>query len=309
MRARAAGRLRIAALALGAASAGGPVARAQSIEPRTLSPAPVGVSFLAASFGDARGGLSVDPSLPLTNPDIKIAGPVLGYARTLDLGGMSGKLDVILPYGRLDGTARFQGQPVARQVQGLGDPRVRLSVTFHGAPAMSPDQFKSYKQDLLIAASVQVGAPLGQYDHAKLLNLGGNRWTITPEIGLSKAVGQWVLELKTEADLFTENDDFFGGHRRTESPIYSGQTHVIYNWPSGAWASIDATYFTGGRAAVDGVATGKALENARAGGTFTLPVTTRDSVKLFGSAGVSARTHNNFRLVGIAWQYRWGAGL
>jgi len=33
------------------------------------------------------------------------------------------------------------------------------------------------------------------------------------------------------------------------------------------------------------------------------------SIKLYGSSGVSARTGNNYDLLGAAWQYRWGGGL
>jgi hypothetical protein len=32
-------------------------------------------------------------------------------------------------------------------------------------------------------------------------------------------------------------------------------------------------------------------------------------VKFYASSGVSARTGNNFDLLGIAWQYRWGGGI
>ena len=294
-------------LATAFVAASGPVARAQDLEPRALSPAPVGVNFLVASFDDARGGLSVDPSLPLTHSDLEVAGPVLGYARSLDLGGLSGKLDVIPPFARLSGTANYLGEPVERQVDGMGDPLVRLSAILYGAPAMTPAAFKAYKQDLLIGAGLQVGAPLGQYDGARLLNLGGHRWIVRPDLAMSKTFGRWVLEFRTDVTLFTENDDFFGGHRRAESPIYADQAHLIYNWPSGAWGSLDAVYFTGGQAKVDGVRSGKSLQNGRAGGTFTVPITTRHSIKVFGSAGVSSRTHDNFGLFGIAWQYRWGA--
>ena len=31
--------------------------------------------------------------------------------------------------------------------------------------------------------------------------------------------------------------------------------------------------------------------------------------KLYASSGVSARTGNKYDILGIAWQYRWGAGL
>jgi hypothetical protein len=245
----------------------------------------------------------------VTNPDLKVVGPVLGYARSLDLGGLSGKFDVIVPFARLSGTARFLGELAERRVEGAGDPLVRLSAILYGAPAMTPEAFKAYKQDLLIGAGVQVVPPLGQYDPAKLINLSGHRWAVRPNLALSKTFGRWVLELRGDVSLFTENDDFFSGRRRGESPIWAGQGHLIYNWPSGAWGSLDASYFTGGQATVNGVRTGDSLQNGRVGGTFTAPVTTRHSLKVFGSGGISARTHANFGLLGIAWQYRWGAGL
>ena len=49
--------------------------------------------------------------------------------------------------------------------------------------------------------------------------------------------------------------------------------------------------------------------NWRLGGTIALPLSLNYSLKVFASTGVSARTNNNFDLVGILLQYRWGAGL
>ncbi len=56
------------------------VARAQSIEPRAYSNAPVGVNFLLAGLYYTRGGLSFDTSLPVTDPQLKTYNAVLGYA-------------------------------------------------------------------------------------------------------------------------------------------------------------------------------------------------------------------------------------
>jgi hypothetical protein len=75
------------------------------------------------------------------------------------------------------------------------------------------------------------------------------------------------------------------------------------------WASVDATYFTGGRTTVDGLLDNNLQQNWRGGATLAMPVDSRNSVKLYASSGVSARTGNNFDLLGIAWQYRWGGGL
>jgi hypothetical protein len=284
-------------------------ARAQSIEPRAYSPAPVGMNFLVAGYSDSEGGLSVDSSLPLTNPQLSVRSPVLAYARALDLWGKAGKVDVIVPYGDLSGSAVYKGQPVQRQVQGFGDPLLRLSISLYGAPALSPAEFRSYRQDLLVAASLQVSAPLGQYDRSRVLNLGANRWTIRPEIGASKVLARWIVEVAAAATFYGANGEFFGGFRRTQAPIYSAQGHLIYNLRSGAWAALDATYFTGGETDLNGGAEHDLQRNWRLGLTLAIPVTPRVSIKLNASKGVSARTGNSYDLIGAAWQYRWGGGL
>jgi hypothetical protein len=160
-----------------------------------------------------------------------------------------------------------------------------------------------------VGASLQVSVPAGQYDAAKLVNIGTNRWYFKPELGASKAFGPWIVELKGSVTFFTTNDDFFNGNRRSQDPLYSFQGHAIYEFKRGIWASLDATYFTGGRTTISGTLNDDRQENWRLGGTLAFPLDARNSVKLYASTGVSARTGNSFDLVGIVWQYRWGAGL
>ena len=87
------------------------------------------------------------------------------------------------------------------------------------------------------------------------------------------------------------------------------QGHVIYGWRSGIWGSVDVTYFTGGRTTVNGKLNEDLQQNWRVGGTLAFPVDRHNSIKLYASRGVSARTENNYDLIGIAWQVRFGGGL
>jgi hypothetical protein len=299
-----------AALALGCALlAAALAAGAQDIEPRSYSNAPAGVNFLIAGFLHTKGGVAFASDTGISNPDMRINGAVFAYVRTLDLWGMSGKFDAVLPYSWLQGTAEYRGQTVERKVDGQLDPRFRLSVNFYGAPALELKDFRNYKQDLIVGASLQVSAPLGQYDETKLVNLGNNRWFFKPELGVSKAMGEWTLEGKLAATIYTKNDDFFNGNTRKQAPIYSAQANAIYSFANGVWASLDATYYQGGRTTLNGERNFDLQKNWRVGGTLALPVDAQNSVKIQVSSGVSARTGNNYDLIGFAWQYRWGGGL
>ena len=282
---------------------------AGEIEPRAYVNTPVGINFLLAGYAYSDGGLSTEGSSPIKGAQLKMNTGILAYARTLDVWGKSGKFDVILPYSHLSGTATVDGQPQERNVSGLNDPRFRLSVNFYGAPALSLQEFAHYQQDLIIGASVQVSAPLGQYDKDKLVNLGNNRWFVKPDLGISKAWGPLTLELSTGVFFYSKNGDFFGGKTLEEDPVYSTQLHVTYNLGRGVWVALSGTYDYGGRSTIDGVRSDDLENNARVGLTLALPVNRNNSIKLYASSSVYTTTGIDFNLLGIVWQYRWGQGL
>jgi len=284
-------------------------ASAQEIEPRAYSNAPVGVNFLVGGYAYTRGGLATDGSLPLTNPRLHTSNAVVGFAHAFDFLGMSAKFDAVVPYTWLSGSAEYHGDPLQRIVNGFSDPAFRFSVNFYGAPALSLPEFASYRQDLIIGASLRVFAPWGQYDPSRLVNIGTNRWAFKPEIGISKAIGPWTLEITAGATLYTDNNDFYGGNQRSQDPLYSFQGHAIYSFSNGIWGSLDATYFAGGRSTLNGALSSDLQQNWRFGGTLAFPVDLHNSIKLYASNGVLARTGNSYDLLGVAWQYRWGGGL
>lgn len=193
---------------------------AQELEPRLYSNTPVGMNFLLAGYAYAAGSVLTDPSISLENANIETHNVVLGYARALDVWGTSGKIDVILPYSWASGSADSEGQHYERDVSGLADPRFRFSVNLYGAPALTLEEFRNYRQDLIVGVSLQVSVPLGQYDDDRLLNIGTNRWSIKPELGFSKALGSFIVEFSAAANFYTDNDDFFGGNTRTQDPLY-----------------------------------------------------------------------------------------
>jgi hypothetical protein len=283
-------------------------AHAQALEPRSYANTPVGINFLLLGYGYTEGAVAFDASVPITDAKVHVNAGLLAYARSLDVWGLSGKVLVALPVADEAGRAKLKGQERDRDVLGLGDPLLRLSVNFFGAPALSMEQYPTYRQDIIVGASLQVTAPLGQYDSSKLLNIGTNRWSFKPELGVSKAWGPLILELIPAITFFTNNDDFLGGKTLQQDPIYSVQGHLIYELSPAFWAAFDATYYAGGRTTIAGMK-GQQPENVRVGLTNALSLSRHQSIKLYGSTGVYNRTDNNFWAVGAAWQFRWGGGL
>ncbi|HEV8201967.1 MAG TPA: transporter [Candidatus Polarisedimenticolia bacterium] len=295
------------AIALGAPRA----ARAQSIEPRLFSNAPIGMNFLIGGYTHSTGGVLLDPSVPLNDASLTVHSTFVGYSRSIAVAGRSAQVLGVVAYAWLSGEAMVEstGEFRTRDVNGFGDPAVRFAINLHGAPALRMPEFRDYRQDLVVGVSLQVSAPLGQYDPDRLVNLGTNRWAFKPEFGLSKALGHWILEGTGAVNLYTENDDFFGGQHRSQDPIYAVQGHAIYLFPRNIWTALDATWYTGGRTTVDGVASDDLQRNWRAGLTTAFPFDRRNSLKVYVSNGVSTRSGEDFLLAGVAWQHRWGAGL
>jgi hypothetical protein len=53
-----------------------------------------------------------------------------------------------------------------------------------------------------------------------------------------------------------------------------------------------------------------ALEHEwRSGGTLTINVDLHNSLKLYGGKGATIAPGTNYDIIGVSWQYKWGAGL
>jgi hypothetical protein len=283
-------------------------AMAQSMEPRAYANVPVGLNFLVVGYGYSQGDVGADSS-PLQDAEARVHTLPLGYVRSLDVLGRSGTIALLLPLAHLTATGSLGGATDARrEVSGLADPLLRLAVNFHGAPALSAAEFAAYRQDLIVGASLYVTAPFGQYDADRLVNIGTNRWSVKPELGVSKVLGLWTVELAAGATWFSRNDEFFNGNTRSQDPLYSTQLHLTRQLGRGVWGALSTTYYEGGSTAINGVPRDDSLAGSRLGLTLSLPVDRWNSVKLTANGGLYARTGSDFVGVGVIWQHLWLGG-
>jgi hypothetical protein len=282
---------------------------AQELEPGAYSISPVGVNILVATYNWSGGDLAFDPALPVEDAEASINTAVAAYVRSVNVFGRSGNVGIILPYsvGHIQGN--YIGEFTEVDRSGFRDPAVRFAVNLYGAPAMDLKGFASYRQRTNVGISLVAALPLGEYDDTKLINLGSNRFSFKPEIGLSRALGKWTLELYGGVWLFTDNEEFYGGKTREQDPIGSAQVHVLYTLRPRLWIAFDGNFYSGGTTTVDGRRNLDLQKNSRAGATFSFPLGSRQSVKVAFSRGAYTTIGADFTSLVAGYQFLWGAGL
>jgi len=284
-------------------------APAQDLEPRAFSPAPVGLNIIALGYAYSSGNVLFDRAIPITDGDADIHSAIGAYVRTINFFGMSGKVDAIGTYA-LHGkwTGLVEGVPDSTTRAGFGDVAVRLSVNFIGAPALKLSEFVKRKQGTIVGASLQVRVPVGEYDPTKLINLGSNRWTFKPRVGVSQPFGRWIVEGHATAWFFTANPNALG-YQISQDPLWAADAHVARLFGKGIWASVDVGYIVGGRVYTNDVPSNETQQSARLGATLAIPLAARHSIKFGYFTGLYTRLGSDFDNLAVAYQYRWGGGI
>jgi len=275
------------------------------MEPRSYSAVPIGTNFIVMDYARSSGDILFDPSLPVTDLQAKINTYSLGLSHSFGVLGHVASVAIAVPYANANLTGNVEGAPGHAYRSGLGDTRFRLAVNLLGGPALTPEEFAQRSPATIVGVSVSVVAPTGQYVPSRLINVGSNRWSFKPEVGVSQPIGNWFVEGAAGVWLFTDNTDFFRGRRRSQDPLPVFQWHGGYNWRPGLWIAADVTYFTGGQTSVNGVQDNDVQRNVRYGLTLSFPLSAQWSGKLAWSRGLTTSIGGNFQTISVALQYRW----
>lgn len=279
------------------------IAVAQDLEPRAYAASPVGANFLVVGGGRSSGDVLIDPSLPLEDVQASVNSAFLGAGTTFAFFGRTALFVAAFPYAWVTATGNV-GES-AREVSrsGFADPRIKLSVNFVGGRALTLREFSNAERPTIVGASFTVVPPLGRYDRSKLVNLGANRWSFKPEVGISHPLGNWTVDGYAGVWLFTANDEFYtGSSLRTQQPIFAFQGHASYTLKPRLWVAFDATWYSGGVTTVDGIEKADLQRSTRVGATLSLPLTSQQSLKFAFSKGATTRVGSDFTTVSAAWQ-------
>ena len=279
--------------------------RAQELEPGAYWPIPKGLNIVTAIGIVNWGDVAFEPSLPVEDAAATIATSAFAYTRAFGLGGRSANALAMLPIAGGHLTGRYLGEDTEVDRFGLADPKLKFAVNLFGAPAMTPGEFAKYRQRLIVGVSLTVMPPLGQYDPTKLVNLGTNRWSFKPEIGLSRSYGKWVIEGMAGVWLFTDNTNFAGGRTREQDAIVSIQGHFTRRFTGGMWLAADANYYRGGRTTINGRLNIDFQNNSRIGATFSKSLSRGHAIRASLSRGAYTTIGARFTSLAVGYNYAW----
>jgi hypothetical protein len=257
---------------------------AQDIEPRRWTPLPMETYVIGIGYADTSGDLFFDPVLQVQDAEIEMETLAFSYVQSFSLAGKLARFDAIIPWKTAKWEGVIAGDFASTERTGFADPKFRFSINLVGAPALGPKGLKEHaaKQPLpvVVGAAVTVSVPLGEYLDERLLNLGGNRYSIRPQLGLVYTRGAWSYELTGSVFFYTDNDDFFNGKRREQDPLYALQTHLVHVFKPGLWVGLSVGYSTGGESKVDGDSKDDKRDRFLSGISMSFPIARNQGVKL-----------------------------
>jgi len=285
-------------------------AQAQDLEPRRWSHLPTGLNVIGVGLGSTSGDILLDPVVRAEDVTFDLYSTGLSYVRSFGLFGKSARIDTLIPYssGRWEGFV--DGEYRSLRKRGLMDPRVRFSINLYGAPALKGKEYQQYRAksrvNTTIGAGLSLTVPLGDYTDETLINLSRNRWTIRPQLGVLHQRNKWQLELTGSVLLFGTNDDFWHGTVHKQDPIWFLQSHVIYSFKPGLWASLSGGFAHGGRSSVDEIPKTDDRRTAYMAISVGTAIGKTQGLKL---AYVRNETHvptgTDLHSFLLGWSYRW----
>ena len=279
----------------------------QDLEPRSLSSIPIEGNFVVASYAYSEGNILIDNSLPFKDLDAQLNSIVLAYARSFKVFNKLAKFDVIAPYTFGTFAATVAAVDTSTSRNGLADPLVRFSIILIGAQPLGLNEFMKHEQQKFkLGAVFRIRVPLGQYDPAKFINLGANRWAF--KFGMAASYTffkKLTFEGQINSWFFTENDDFFNGNSIKQKPLISTQLHITYVFKPGIWMAASVGKSGLGETIVNNVEKDDLQNNSRIGFTFAYKLNRQHALKLGITSGVSTRYGANFTTIVLAYQFMW----
>ncbi len=247
---------------------------------------------------------------PGANFDATLA--LAGYAHTFSLFDRATMAAIILPMGRISGEVTAAGKTFNQSTNGFGDPMIEFNMNVLGPQAQKsiPDALR-YEPGFSVDLLADLALPIGEYDSSQPLNIGQNRWYGRLGLPIIWQLGPWVpgrrttLEFLPAVWFFGNNDNYVGQTLKTD-PMFQLDAHLTRDFTEHFWGSLDAAWYTGGQASINGVS-GEKLKNLGLGLTLGYSINDNLNLTLGYKSTINDNAPNDLRMDGfmVSLVYGW----
>jgi hypothetical protein len=162
-------------------------------------------------------------------------------------------------------TGLVDGVHAVAKRSGFSDSFLRVAINLCGSPPLKGQEYAAYRagveDETIVGMALAVHLPTGDYMNDKLINLGSNRFTFRPQLGVVHTRGKWSMEVTGTTWIFTDNDEFYNGNELEQDPLYAAQTHLIRRFSRRVWAGASLGYGYGAESTVNGINKADRKEN------------------------------------------------
>ena len=277
----------------------------QNLDPWIYANLPVKMNTVSLTYVAMDGNVISDPSAPLQDFNVFTNRLAAGYLRTFDFFGKLARVQLIAPFSFMSGSLKFHGKDTSGSRLGLNDFSLRLGVNIFGSPPLKPQDFRNYRQEAILGASLVLSIPLGQYYPERIINIGAHQWGFKPEIGVSLKIGQFYWETYGGVKFSTNNYEFLIHNTLKQSPIYSLQTHICHTFNNYMRIALSGTYVNGGETSINDVKQNDYIRHLRGGVSFGMSFGPFHTLVLQANTSITTNVSLDYKSISLSYLYTW----
>jgi len=284
-------------------------ARAQFTDPRAYDNTPVGVSQLELAYAYAHANASIDTALIIAGAEFDLNQGTVEYTRYFNFFHRTAWVNASLPLAGLNGSVT--GTNIHGSLTDAGDSSYELAMLVKGGPALSVKKFADFRPITSVGVSLTLTAPTGQYNPNKVLNLGSDRWSFKPEIGISHPFGskqKWVIDGYASAYFFTDNTSYHGVEILRQQPLPGFEGHISYSFTDNLWVSLDTRYSFRGDTLINDTDQNNPQQNFILGSEVNVSVNSRTQLVFKFAKAMVHQTGPAYTGLSVEYIYSWGKG-
>lgn len=238
---------------------------------------PEGASDLSLTMTLMQSAGTVDFGGGVETTDLGVGVLSTAYRHTFDVMGNAGTVLIGIPVGAMSFSSSAGTVDIQTDLA-QGDMFVGGVFGLVGMPSLPVMDYVQHQPGFQASVAARLFLPTGDYDSTRMVNLGGNRWSLEASLPMAYVLGDSMVdpnlttfEIRPVVQIFGDNDDpFVPASVTSQAPIFGVEGHITRNFGNSVWAAFDGYYQTGGETSWDGVAQGDGSETLAVGATLGL---------------------------------------